>query len=148
MNSERLKEILDQLLDAEGLRLYSIRSKRMFGESVAEILVDADGPVSSDQLTRVHLKLMETMPPGVIPDDWSVELSSVGIERPLLTKDDLKGAVGKHIFLSSPVYTGNGDLLAFDDDETIVLKVNRKGRIKTIDIKYADASQIRIAVKF
>jgi ribosome maturation factor RimP len=147
MNIERIKDILEPLLTAEGLRLYSIKSKRMFGQPVAEILVESDGPISSDQLTRIHTKLLLDVPDDVIPDDYSIELSSIGIERPLETKEDLKKAVGKYIFLASPLYKGNGDLLAFDD-ETIVLKVNLKGRMKTLNIRYADASQIRIAVRF
>jgi ribosome maturation factor RimP len=147
MQTERLKTILGPLLESEGLALHSIRAKRAFGTMVAEILVESQGPVSSDQLERVHRQLLDVAGDDIIPDDWSIELSSVGIERPLGTKDDLIKAVGRHIFLASPSYKGNGDLIAFDG-ETMRLKVNLKGRMTTLDIRYADASQIRTAARF
>lgn len=146
MNLERIKEKLNPILETNGLTFYSIRTKREFGENMVEILIDGF-PIDSTLLESIHRELVGQLTDDDLDPRYFLELSTVGLERPIRTKDELVLAIGRYIYLESPKYRGNGTLEAFDG-ETIRLHINDKGRFRTIDINYRDAKKTRFAVKF
>jgi ribosome maturation factor RimP len=146
MNFERIKEKLNPILEANKLTFYSIRTKREFGENIVEILIDGF-PIDSNLLETMHRELIEQLTDDDLDPRYFLELSTVGLERPIESKEELMEAVERYIYLESPKYRGNGTLEAFDG-ETIKLHINDKGRFRTIEINYRDARKIRFAVKF
>lgn len=146
MNLERIKEKLNPILEANGLTFHSIRTKREFGENIVEILIEGF-PIDSALLEKMHRELVGKLSDDDLDPRYFLELSTVGLERPIRTKDDLLMAIERYIYLESPKYRGNGTLKAFDG-ETIKLHINDKGRFRTIDINYRDARKVRFAVKF
>lgn len=146
MNFERIKEKLNPILEANKLTFYSIRTKREFGENIVEILIDGF-PIDSNLLETMHRELIEQLTDDDLDPRYFLELSTVGLERPIESKEELMEAIERYIYLESPKYRGNGTLEAFDG-ETIKLHINDKGRFRTIEINYRDARKIRFAVKF
>ncbi|MFP4186628.1 MAG: ribosome maturation factor RimP [Acholeplasmataceae bacterium] len=146
MNLDRIKEKLNPILESKGLTFHSIRRKREFGENIVEVLIDGF-PIDSNMLEGIHRELIDKLSDDDLDPRYYLELSTVGLERPITTKDDLALAIERYIYLESPKYRGNGTLKAFDG-ETIELYINDKGRFKTISINYRYASKIRFAVKF
>jgi ribosome maturation factor RimP len=100
-----------------------------------------------DELEKIHLEFQQTLTDDDLDPDYYLELSSLGAERPLNTKDEFIKAINRYIYLESPKYRGYGTLLSIEDD-TMTIEVNDKGRFKKIDIKLDDAKHARTAIKF
>jgi ribosome maturation factor RimP len=146
MNLEKLKEKLIPILAKKDLAVYSIRTKREYGEKIVEILIDTE-LMDIDELEKIHLEFQESLDEDDLDPDYFLELSSLGVERPLKTIEEMTKAVGRYIYLESPKYKGYGSLITFEN-EIITLEVNDKGRMKKIEIKFDDARKARTAIKF
>ncbi len=146
MNLEKMKEKLIPILNKSELSIYSIRTKKEYGEKIVEILIDTDS-IDINDLEKIHLEYIETLSDDDMDPDYFLELSSVGAERPLKKKEDLFKAVGKYMYLESQKFKGLGTLVSFVDD-ILILEINEKGRIRKIEIKFDDAKKMRTAIKF
>ena len=85
------------------------------------------------------------------PDQYMLEVSSPGLERPLKTKEALTNAVGQYINVSlykaiDKIKIFQGDLVAFDG-ETLTIDYLDKTRHKTVEIPYQTVAKARLAVK-
>ncbi|OHE31400.1 MAG: hypothetical protein A2009_04845 [Tenericutes bacterium GWD2_38_27] len=146
MNLEKMKEKLIPILERSNLTIYSIRTKKEFGEKIVEILLDTE-LMNIDDLEKIHLEYMETLTDEDMDPDYFLELSSLGSERPLKTKEEVTKAVGRYVYLESPKYKGYGVLVSFSDD-IILLEINEKGRMRKVEIKFDAAKKMRTAIKF
>jgi ribosome maturation factor RimP len=145
MNIEKIKEKLIPILKRSDLEIYSIRTKKEYGEKILEILIDVE-TMDINLLEKIHLEFAEQLTDDELDPDYFLELSSLGAERPLKTKEDLLKAVGKYIYLVSPQFKGSGTLKAFQND-ILFLEINDKSKLKMIEIKFDDASKMRTSVK-
>ncbi len=146
MNLEKIKQKLIPIISKSNLTVYSIRTKKEFGEKIVEILLDTDS-IDIDTLEKIHLEFVETLDDEDLDPDYFLELSSLGAERPLNTREELTNAITKYVYLESPKYKGTGTLLSFESD-IMLLEINDKGRFKKIEIKFDDAKKMRTAIKF
>ncbi|MFA9414641.1 MULTISPECIES: ribosome maturation factor RimP [unclassified Streptococcus] len=134
--------------------LVDIEYEKMGGDYVLSILVDKPGGITVDDtadLTEVISPLLDTITPDPFPDQYFLEISSPGLERPLKTKEALAGAVGRYINVSlyqaiDKVKVFEGTLQSFDNDE-LVLDYLDKTRRKTVTIPYQLVAKARLAVK-
>lgn len=146
MNIEKIKEKLIPILERSNLSIYSIRTKREFGEKILEILIDVES-IDINDLEKIHLEFQSTLEDDDLDPDYYLELSSLGVERPLKTKEDCTKVIGKYIYLESQKYKGYGTLLSFEG-EILVVEINDMGRLKKIEITFDSAKKMRTAVKF
>ncbi|MFU2194224.1 ribosome maturation factor RimP [Streptococcus pluranimalium] len=134
--------------------LVDIEYGKMGGDYVLSILVDKPGGISVDdtaELTDVISPLLDTIKPDPFPEQYFLEVSSPGLERPLKTKEALENAVGSYVNVSlykaiDKVKVFEGDLLAFDG-ENLTIDYLDKTRHKTVDIPYQTVAKARLAVK-
>lgn len=145
MNLEKMKQKLMPILNRYDLAVYSIRTKKEFGEKIVEILIDVD-VMNINDLEKIHLEYVDLLTDDDMDPDYFLELSSLGAERPLKTKEEVVKAIGKYIYVESDKYIGNGYIISFEND-IIKLEINEKGRIRKIDINYVDARNMRTSVK-
>ncbi len=145
MNLENMRKKLIPILKRYDLEIYSIRTKKEFDEKIVEILIDVDVMDIGD-LEKIHLEYIDLLSDNDLDDDYYLELSSLGAERPIKTKEDVLKALGKYIYLESDKYQGNGYIISFEND-IIKIEINEKGRIRKIDINYLDARNMRTSVK-
>lgn len=145
MNLEKMKQKLIPILKRYDLDIYSIRTKKEFGEKIVEILIDVD-VMDINDLEKIHLEYVDLLTDEDMDPNYYLELSSLGAERPLNTKEEVLKAIGKYIYLESDKYNGNGYIISFEND-IIKLEINDKGRIRKIDINYTDARHMRTSVK-
>lgn len=146
MNLEKIKQKLIPIISKSNLEIYSIRTKKEYGEKIVEILLDTDS-IDIDTLEKIHLEFVETLEDDDLDPDYFLELSSLGAERPINTKEDVFKAVTKYVYLESPKYKGCGTLISFESD-ILLLEINDRGRFKKIEIKFDDAKKMRTAIKF
>ncbi|KED04459.1 ribosome maturation protein RimP [Streptococcus equi subsp. ruminatorum CECT 5772] len=126
----------------------------MGNDYVLSILVaKASGITVEDtaELTELISPLLDTISPDPFPDQYMLEVSSPGLERPLKTAESLKAAVGSYINVSlyraiDKVKVFQGDLVAFDGD-TLTIDYLDKTRHRTVEIPYQAVAKARLAVK-
>ena len=126
----------------------------MGGDYVLSILIDKPGGITVEdtaQLTDVVSPLLDTIQPDPFPEQYMLEVSSPGLERPLKTAEASSSAVGSYINVSlyksiDKVKIFEGDLLSFDG-ETLTIDYMDKTRHKTVDIPYQTVAKARLAVK-
>lgn len=146
MNLEKIREKLIPILSKKEIEIYSIRTKREFGERIVEILLDVE-TMDINELEKIHLEFVETLTDDDLDPNYFLELSSLGPERPLTSKEDVTKAVTKYIYLETNKYKGYGTLLSFEND-IMTVEINDKGRIRKLDISFDDARKMRTAIKF
>ncbi|HEN9328643.1 TPA: ribosome maturation factor RimP [Streptococcus agalactiae] len=134
--------------------LVDVEYEKMGGDYVLSILIDKPGGITVEdtaQLTDVVSPLLDTIQPDPFPEQYMLEVSSPGLERPLKTAEALLNAVGSYINVSlyksiDKVKIFEGDLLSFDG-ETLTIDYMDKTRHKTVDIPYQTVAKARLAVK-
>ncbi len=134
--------------------LVDVEYGKMGNDYVLSILVDKEGGITVEDtadLTDIISPLLDAISPDPFPDQYLLEVSSPGLERPLKTADSLKAAVGSYINVSlykaiDKVKVFQGDLLAFDG-KTLIIDYLDKTRHKTVEIPYQMVAKARLAVK-
>ncbi|WP_367294867.1 ribosome maturation factor RimP [Levilactobacillus yonginensis] len=119
------------------------------------LYIDKPGGINIEECAMVSDEVsekMDSLDPDPIPQAYFLEVSSPGAERPLKKPEDFDKAVGDYIHVSlyqkigqSKVYEGTLMTLT---DESMDLKVNLKGHIKTLTIPRDNIAQARLAIKF
>lgn len=145
MRVESIKAKLEQVLKDYELRIFSVKTKREFGEKILEILLKGKG-ITTDLLAEIHLKLFESLDEGDMDDDHYLELSSVGAEYPLNNLEEIKEHLNGYIYLETNKFRGVALLLDLVD-ETLLIEFNDKGNFRKIKIEYNDILKIRSSVK-
>lgn len=128
---------------------------KMGGDFVLSVFVDKPGGITVNDtadLTDIISPLLDTIKPDPFPDQYFLEVTSPGLERPLKTKEALAAAVGQYIHVSlykaiDKVKVFEGTLLDFDQD-VLRLEYKDKTRKKEVDIPYSLVSKARLAVQF
>lgn len=126
----------------------------MGSDYVLSILIDKPGGITVEdtaELTNVISPLLDDIKPDPFPEQYMLEVSSPGLERPLKTKESLKQAVGLYINVTlyqsiNKVKMFEGTLLSFEDD-LLVIDYLDKTRHKKVEIPYKTVAKARLAVK-
>lgn len=142
---ENLKEKINKILNDFGYRVFSIKQKKDYGiNNIIEVLLDTH-KITTDELQKIHERISFELD-DIIPDNFYLEIGSLGAEMPIKTKKELEKAVGSYIYLVTPQYRGNAELLSFEKD-LLTLEIKEKNIKKIIKIKWENASQMRYAVR-
>lgn len=134
--------------------LVDIEYEKLGGNYVLSILVDKPEGITVEDtadLTDIISPLLDTIKPDPFPEQYMLEISSPGLERPLKTAQSLMNAVGHCINVSlyqaiDKVKVFEGDLTAFDG-ETLIMTYLDKTQQKTVTIPYKMVAKARLAVK-
>lgn len=138
----------------EPFELVDVEYGKMGGDYVLSIFVDKpEGITLNDtaDLTEIISPLLDQIKPDPFPEQYFLEVTSPGLERPLKTKEAFEGAVGKYVNISlykavekQKVFEGN--LVGFEED-VLTIEYMDKTRKKTVEIPYNLVSKARLAVK-
>ena len=147
MQLAEIKKLVQEIVDDEGLILYDINWIKEYGEDILQILVDNKGGIDLNALALINEKISLMLDTIEIDlPNYMLEVSSPGAEKELRSKEEILDAVSSYIYLETSDQKIMGYLLEANDD-SIVVKVNLKGRMKNFTIKYDDIKFIRLAVK-
>jgi ribosome maturation factor RimP len=113
---EALEKLVAPVCDAQGVELVDVRHQLEQGGPVLRVLIevrDAEtlpkdaGGVTLDDCTRVSRALSATLDetPDLIPGTYRLEVSSPGIERPLVKPRDFERFAGReaHVQIKRPI---------------------------------------------
>ncbi|HFI0419865.1 TPA: ribosome maturation factor RimP [Streptococcus suis] len=134
--------------------LVDVEYGKMGGDYVLSIFIDKEGGISlqdTADLSEVISPLLDTIQPDPFPEQYMLEVTSPGLERPLKTADAVAQAVGKYIHVKlyqaiDKIKVFEGTLLSFDGTD-LVMEYMDKTRKKEVTIPYSTVAKARLAVK-
>ena len=134
--------------------LVDVEYGKMGGDYVLSIFVDKEGGISlqdTADLSEVISPILDTIKPDTFTEQYMLEVTSPGLERPLKTADAVKKAVGKYIHVKlyqaiDKIKVFEGTLLSFDGTD-LIMEYMDKTRKKEVTIPYQTVAKARLAVK-
>lgn len=134
--------------------LVDVEYGKMGGDYVLSIFIDKEGGISlqdTADLSEIISPLLDTIQPDPFPEQYMLEVTSPGLERPLKSADAVAQAVGKYIHVKlyqaiDKVKIFEGTLLSFDGTD-LVMEYMDKTRKKEVTIPYSTVAKARLAVK-
>ncbi|ATH91456.1 ribosome maturation factor RimP [Bacillus glycinifermentans] len=150
---ETASEMVQPILDNLQLELVDIEFVKEGQNWFLRVFIDSDDGVDIEECAKVSEALSEKLDEAdPIQQNYFLEVSSPGAERPLKKEADFTKALGKNVYIKTyePI-EGNkefeGKLSAFDG-ETVEITVTIKTRQKKIQIPYEKIAKARLAVSF
>ena len=150
---EKIEKLMLPICEATGTYLIDVVYEEEKGTWYLRIFVDTDAGLTMDECVAVteliSAKLDED---DFITEEYMMEVSSPGAERPLKTEESLLGAVGLHINVIvkeaiDEITEFQGDLISFESG-IVILECLFKTRKKQVEIAYSNIKKARLAVKF
>lgn len=149
----RTEELVLPICEEIGVELFDVEYVQEGRHFFLRVFVDTPEGIDIDQCALVAEKLSEQLDRfDYIPDEYMLEVSSPGAERPLKTKEAVAERIGSYVNVKTTQPVGGeteleGYLRGFSN-EVLELEVNLKGRKKTFQIPYGETAKIRLAIKF
>lgn len=148
-----IQDMLDPFLLENGFECVQIEFVKQSGEWFLRIFVDKEGGIDLEDCSDISEYLSKRLDEeDPIPHAYYLEVSSPGAERPLKKPKDFYNAVNKHVFIKTyesidGMKEFEGELVSYDE-QTVHIKVNIKGRMKTFELPVAKIALARLAVMF
>ncbi len=96
--TEKVKEIAERLAFSLGMQLVDIEYKREGRQMVLRLYIDKSGGITLDDCAEVSRELSAVLDvEDLIPDKYTLEVSSPGLNRPLKTESDYVNYRGRLI---------------------------------------------------
>ena len=145
MNLDKIKTILKECAESNGYKLFDVTYHK--GDNILSVLLDEK--LNMDELEKVSNTISEYLDnyDDEFADNYFLDVSTVGVERPIRNENELKDAIGKYIYVKCKDKEYNGTLVSYEDG-TLVLKVKDKNRIKDVSVDYKECKKVRYAVEF
>lgn len=153
MSTSKIKSVVEELLQPflsdNGFELVDIEYVKEGSNWFLRIFVDKDGGIDIDDCGRISEYASEQLDKhDPISGAYFLEVSSPGAERPLKKADDVRKAVGKHVYITTYEPLGGskefeGQLMSFDGEIAVV----RVGK-KDYELPYAKVASARLAIVF
>ena len=126
-SAARLSEVLAPVVEQTGADLENVDVSKAGKRSVVRVVVDRDGGVSMDDVADVSRAVSEALDaldeaePGMLGPSYVLEVTSPGVERPLIAARHWRRNVGRLVTVvlhEGPNVTGR--VTAADDDEVVL----------------------------
>lgn len=151
--TETVEELVIPILDELALELVEVEYVKEGRSWFLRVYIDKETGVDIEDCGTVSEKLGEKLDEtDPIPQNYFLEVSSPGAERPLKKEQDFQKALGKNVYIKTyePIFDEKefeGTLTSFDGNEvTIEMKI--KTRKKTVVIPFEKVAKARLAVTF
>ena len=145
MDLKRVKELISDFTTKNSLNLFDLRYDK--SDCVLTVLLDEN--FSMDELEDVSRRLSDYLDDyeDEFDDNYFLDVSTVGVERPIRNEKELLQAIGKYIYVQIKDSEYYGTLLSYEDG-LMNLEVKDKNRKKSVSVNYKDSKSVRYAVEF
>lgn len=151
---ETITNLIQPILNDHNVYLDDIEYVNEKNEWYLRIFIEKnDGHLDMDTCVAVSEAISEKLDEAdIVKNEYYLEISSPGAEKPLKTLDKVKQSVGEYVYLQFKKPTQGmddvyGTILSVDG-ESIELQYMVKNIKKTCILQYDDIAFIRLAVKF
>lgn len=149
----KTKSLVTPICETANVYLVDVEYVKEGQNYFLRIYVDTEVGIDIDQCAEIAEALSEKLDQhDYIEDEYILEVSSPGAERPLKTKEDITKNLDAYVYVKT--YQGiegekefEGYLRSFEND-LLTLEVLIKNRSKMIEIPYERVAKIRLAIKF
>lgn len=156
MNStilEKVKTIIQPAFDSNGVFLYDIEYVKEGNDWILRVLIDKEhGNIDLDTCCNISEAISLILDKNdPIPNEYLLEVSSPGVERPLKTPENYKDAIGKYVLiqLNEPQLEYNelvGTILAVNET-ALELEIRIKTRTQKVTIEFKNIAKAMTTVK-
>lgn len=95
------------LIEEEGAEIWSVDFRPEAGRWILRVMIDREGGVTLDDLTRVHRQLNDLLDAhDPVPWRYTLEISSPGVNRPLLRPSHYRRYLGQKIRVRTKILQG------------------------------------------
>jgi len=148
--TEQIRELLEPLLEGTDMFIVSIRIKPT---NNIKVFLDADSGLSIDKSAKTNRKLYALIEEKqLFPDgDFSLEVSSPGVDEPLTSERQYRKNIGRTVAVSP--LTEEPEKLGLLKDVTeggivLEMKVGKKKEIETLEIPFEEIKKIVVQIVF
>jgi len=151
--TELVEEMVTPILAELHLELVDVEYVKEGPNWFLRVSIDKESGVDIDECAAVSEKLSEKLDEvDPITENYFLEVSSPGAERPLKKDKDFERAIGKNVFVKTYEPIDNekafeGMLTSFDGT-SLSVEIKIKTRKKTVVIPYEKVAKARLAVTF
>ncbi|HSJ38418.1 MAG TPA: ribosome maturation factor RimP [Planococcus sp. (in: firmicutes)] len=152
--TEQIEKIAQPITDELNLELVDVEFVKEGRSWFLRIYVDnPEAPIDIEQCASVSERLSEILDElDPIEQNYFLEVSSPGAERPLKKEKDFENAINKFIYIKTyePILDAKefeGHLQSYNEEE-VQIEVKIKTRRKTIVIPRQKIAVIRLAIDF
>lgn len=149
MDKIRVEELLTPILLSGGFELVDVEYKQEGGTFFLRVFIDKEGGLSLDDCALVNEELGTILDvEDVIPNEYTLEVSSPGVERPLKKIEDYKRFAGQRarLKLYKPL-EGKKDIVGVIDsveDSRIRLIEDKTNTSIEVDLKDIAKSNLKV----
>ena len=145
MNLDNIKENVEKYLKEKNYKLFELSYLKK--DETLSILLDEK--LDMDELEKISNELSEYL--DQFEDDFEnnyiLDVSTVGVERPIRNIEEMKQAVNSYIYIKTKENEYTGTLFDFSNN-TLKLEYKDKTRVLNVEFEYDKVLQARYAVKF
>ncbi|ADV96686.1 MULTISPECIES: ribosome maturation factor RimP [Bacillaceae] len=151
--TDTVQEMAQPIVDSLQLELVDIEFVKEGQSWFLRVFIDSDDGVDIEECAKVSEALSEKLDEAdPISQNYFLEVSSPGAERPLKKKADFEKSLGKNVYIKTyepidGVKVFEGELAEFDG-QTVTVEITIKTRKKRINIPYEKIANARLAVTF
>jgi len=153
--TSKIEELVTPILQELSLELVEIEYLKEGQDWFLRVYIDTpSGRIDIEQCAQVSEKLSEILDEvDPINENYFLEVSSPGAERPLKKEKDFEQAVGKHVYIKTyePVNGAKefeGTLVSYSAEDGILIEVRVKTRRVKINIEKEKIALARLAIDF
>ncbi|WP_313891229.1 ribosome maturation factor RimP [Psychrobacillus sp.] len=153
--TSKIEELVTPILQELHLELVEIEYVKEGQDWFLRIYIDTEtGGIDIEQCAQVSEKLSEKLDiEDPISENYFLEVSSPGAERPLKKEEDFVKAIGKFVYIKTyePVKGAKefeGTLLSYSAEEGALIEVRVKTRRLKIQIEKEKIALARLAIDF
>ncbi len=152
---ETVKQVVKPILDKHSFYLFDVEFVKENKSWYLRVYIDKQGGITIDDCVLVSDELSEKLDgldPDPIPQQYFLEVSSPGAERPLRNDEELQQAIGEYVHIS--LYQNLDKQKAFEgflvavSDSTLTLKNDQWGKENQREIPRNLIAKSRLAIKF
>ncbi|MEH6993858.1 ribosome maturation factor RimP [Neobacillus drentensis] len=151
--TEVVEELAQPIIQELGLELVEIEFVKEGKNWFLRVYIDKENGVDIEDCGNVSERLSEKLDElDPITQNYFLEVSSPGAERPLKKAKDFEKAIGKNVFIKTyePIDGEKGfeGELLYYDGQTVKVEMKIKTRKKVIEIPFEKVASARLAVIF
>ncbi|MBS5852341.1 MAG: ribosome maturation factor RimP [Bacilli bacterium] len=152
----KIKELSLDIVNKHQKELVDVKVRKEFGTNIISIVIDDPETFSLDidEVASINSEILDKVN-DLIPDGYYLEVTSLGIERELLTEKDIQKAINKFVYLKTYQKMENvynlkeiSGYLREANEEEFKLEIFLNQREKVVVIPRAAVAKIRLAVDF
>jgi ribosome maturation factor RimP len=151
INTEQIISILDELIDKNLHFIVDVKASSSKIRKKITVLIDTDAGIGIDECSKISKSLALRLD-ELIEDAYTLEVSSPGVDTPLLlTRQYLKN-IGKNLkVITKEGIEIKGELISSNETEIIILPEKKK-KEKTmpaeVKLAFEDIKEARVQVSF